>query len=87
MYKRIMRQPELKTVRLKPEDGFVIEISGYYTEGEPDTDDTPGTGDSFEFAHMEIMEGNVLDVFFWANSKTAEDIETLCIEAIKKDDY
>lgn len=82
-----MIKPELKTVKLNPQDNFVIEISGYYTEGEPDTDDTPGTGDGFEFSHMEILEGNVLDVFFWANSKTAEDIETLCIEAIKKDDY
>jgi hypothetical protein len=84
MYKRMM-QPELKTVRLKV--GFEIEVSGYYTEGEPDTDDTPGTGDQFEFSHMEIIEGNVLDVFFWATDTNPEDIETICIEAIKKDDY
>lgn len=87
MYKRIMRQPELKTVKLKIQEDFVVEISGYYTKGEPDTDDTPGTGDKFEFSHMEIIKGTLLDIFFWANSKTADDVETLCIEAIKKDDY
>ncbi len=86
MYNR-KHSPELRTVKLVIESGFIIEISGNYTKGEPDTYDTPGTGDWFEFTHMEIVEGDLLDLFFWARTNTEEDIENLCLESIRKDDF
>jgi hypothetical protein len=76
---------QLQTVLIRESD-FKLQVSGYFEPGEPRTWEHPGTGDSFEINHVELVEGDLIDVLFWLDGKKncIEYIEELCLEYINE---
>ena len=89
MYKRILA-PELRTAKLVLHGDLILEVSGLYYNREVETDDYPGFSDSIEINHVEIIKGDNLDLIHWCSEKGKDcitDLEDLCIESIRKDDF
>jgi hypothetical protein len=76
---------QLQTVLIR-ENGFKLEVSGYFEKGESQTWDDPGTGDSFEINHVVLEEGELIDVLFWLDGikNSIEYIEDICIDKINE---
>ncbi len=80
----------LRTAVIKQDD-FVLEVSGYFEEGEdpiiyPVDNAYPGSGDSFEINHVELTKGSLVDVLYWLDGKKncIEHIEELCLEYLNE---
>jgi hypothetical protein len=76
----------LKTAVIKQDD-FVLEVSGYFEEGEdeiiyPVDNAYPGSGDSFEINYVELTKGSLVDVLYWLDGKKncIQQIEELCLD-------
>ena len=79
---------ELRTVVIKESD-FVLEVSGYFEEGEdeiiyPVDNAYPGSGDSFEINYVELTKGSLVDVLYWLDGRKncIEYLEELCLNKI-----
>ncbi len=76
----------LRTAVIKQDD-FVLEVSGYFEEGEdeiiyPVDNAYPGSGDTFEINHVVLTKGSLVDVLYWLDGKKncIQQIEELCLD-------
>jgi hypothetical protein len=76
----------LRTAVIKQDD-FVLEVSGYFEEGEdeiiyPVDHAYPGSGSTFEINYVVLTKGNLVDVLYWLDGKKncIQHIEELCLE-------
>ena len=76
----------LRTAVIK-EPEFVLEVSGYFEEGEdeiqyPVDNAYPGSGSTFEINHVELTKGSLVDVLYWLDGKKncIHYMEELCLD-------